>query len=47
MSNTISGAPPPISPTASHAVDVAFFILEKLEGLSGQALMSINDANQL
>jgi hypothetical protein len=36
-----------VKTAASHAVDVACFILEKLEGLSGQALMSINDANQL
>ena len=51
--STISRAPPPISSTASHAVDVACFMLEKLEDLSEQGLvLSIgvqslaNDANQ-
>jgi hypothetical protein len=41
MLNTISRAPPPISRTASHALDVACFILEKLEDLWAQGLVSI------
>ena len=32
-SSTVSGAPLPSSPTVYHAVDVAFFTLEKLKNL--------------
>jgi hypothetical protein len=41
MKSIISRAPPPISSTASYAEDVVCFILEKLEELSGQGLVSI------
>jgi hypothetical protein len=39
--NTISRAPPPISFTASHGLDVACCILKKSEDLWGQGLVSI------